>query len=87
MTHGTTWVGLEDTMLSEILQNTGGQTRAHAQGPSGQLQREKVEEWGRGWGRSGSECFVGTESRFGEMASPGHLVGDGCTTVWMCLCQ
>ena len=86
MTHDTTWVGPEDMMLSRI---SGTQkdrhSRAHSRGPL-RGQTQKVDEWGGGWGRGGSECFMGTESWFGEMESPGH-VGDDCIIVWICLCQ
>ena len=38
------------------------------------IHRDRKWMGARGWGRGGSQCFMGTELQFGEMESS----GDGC---------
>ena len=75
------WMDLEDEMLSDVSQ-TQMDTHCvvHSQEvPRGATSTETESGWGaRGWGRGGSQCFMGTELQFGEM----EISGDGWRGWW-----
>ena len=81
LTPAPAWTDLEDVMLSDMSQ-TQKDTHCvvHSQEvPRGATSTETESGWGaRGWGRGGSQCFMGTELQFGEMESS----GDGWWRWW-----
>ena len=75
LTPAPAWVEPEDVMLRDMSQ-TQKDTHCvvHSQEvPRGVTATETESGWGaRGWGRGGSQCFMGTELQFGEMEGSGH---------------
>ena len=81
LTPATTWVNLEDVMLSErsrhrkLIPLTGGPWRS-------QIHRDRSRWWcqGLGEGRK-SQCFMGAELQFGKMMVGEDDGGDSCMTM------